>query len=75
MLVKVQNSNFVRDTNSMALINTDVNAKNDYISKMRLITNQKNEINTVRSEIDGLKNDMSEIKTLMLKLLEGRNGE
>jgi hypothetical protein len=74
MLVKVQNSNFIRDTNSMALLNTDINAKNDYISKVRLIQSQKEEINTVKSEIESLKNDMADIKKLMLKLLEGTNG-
>lgn len=73
-LVKVAGTQFVRDTNTRALMNTDETAKNEYISKVRLIQNQKQEINNVRSEIDSIKNDMAEIKKLMLKLLEGSNG-
>lgn len=71
MLVKVNNSNFVRDTNSMALINTDVSAKNEYISKMQLLKSQKDEINTVKCEIDFLKNDLNEIKEMMKQLVKG----
>jgi archaellum component FlaC len=69
-LVKVNDSPFVRDTNSMALFNTDVSAKNDYESKTRMMMNQKRELNTVREEIDGLKSDVLEIKVLLNKLLE-----
>ena len=69
-MVKVTDTNFLRDTNSMALINTDEQAKNDYISKVRLINTQKQEINKVKSEIESIKGDMSEIKELMLKLLD-----
>jgi uncharacterized coiled-coil DUF342 family protein len=69
-LVKVNNSNFVRDTQSMALMNTDDNARNEYYSKVRMLKTQKDEINTVKQEIDGIRNEMSEIKQLMLKLIE-----
>ena len=51
-LVKVKESNFVRDTNSMAIINTDNTAKNEYIAKVRLLNNQKTEINKVNQEIN-----------------------
>lgn len=69
-MIKVNDSNFLRDTDSMALINVDEQAKNEYISKVRLINNQKQEINKVKSEMQSIKNDMSEIKQLMLKLLD-----
>jgi hypothetical protein len=69
-LVKVTNSNFVRDTQSMALMNTDDTARNEYYSKVRMLKTQKDEINTVKQEIDGIRNEMSEIKQLMLKLIE-----
>jgi hypothetical protein len=69
-LVKVNNSNFVRDTQSMALMNTDDTARNEYYSKVRMLKTQKDEINTVKQEIDGIRNEMSEIKQLMLKLIE-----
>lgn len=54
----------------MALFNIDITAKNDYVSKMNMILTQKEELNNVRQEIDGIKTDMSDIKSLLNKLLE-----
>ena len=68
-LVKVTGTQFVRDTSSMALMNTDDIGKNDYLSKVRMMKSQKDEINTVKSEIASIKDDMQEIKQLMLQLL------
>lgn len=74
-LVKVEGTNFVRDTETMVLMNTDEGAKNEYLSKVRMLKNQKEEINTVKSEIASIRQDMDEIKQLMLKLLDkGSNG-
>jgi hypothetical protein len=69
-LVRVTGTNFVRDTKSMAIINTDENTRNEYYAKARMLKTQKEEINTVKEEIAGIKNDMNEIKQLMLKLIE-----
>jgi hypothetical protein len=75
MLVKVEGTNMYRDTKTMALMNKDDAARDEYYMKKRLIQNQKQEINTVKVEIETIKNEMSEIKQLMLKLLEkGSNG-
>jgi hypothetical protein len=74
-LVKVTNSPFLRDTNSRALLNTDEVAKNDYLTKVKLLKTQKDEINNVKSDIIAVKEDMLEIKQLLLQLLEkGSNG-
>ena len=73
MLVKVTGTNFVRDTSSMGLINNDDVSRNDYYSKVRMLKTQKDEINTVKAEIAGIKDDVNEIKNLMLKLLERNN--
>jgi len=69
MLVKVNDSPFVRDIHSMALMNTDEQAKNDYYSKARLLQTQKEEINKVKSEINEVKSDLQEIKSMMIQLL------
>ncbi|CAB4221978.1 hypothetical protein UFOVP1655_3 [uncultured Caudovirales phage] len=69
MYVEVVGTDFIRDTNSMAIINTNDNAKNEYYNKVKLLTTQKQELNTVKSEIDNIKNDISEIKQLMLAIL------
>ena len=73
MLVKVNGTNMVRDTRSMALINTDNTEKNEYYSKIRLLQNQKSEINNVKEEITNIKSDIADIKNLLVKLLEGTN--
>jgi len=73
MLVKVTGTNFVRDTGSMGLINNDDTARNEYYAKVRMLKTQKDEINTVKAEIAGIKEDMNELKQLMLKLLERNN--
>ena len=69
MLVKVNNSTFVRDTNSMALIDTDMASKNEYLAKVRMLKTQKEEINKVKSEIADVKGDLQVIKQLMTQLL------
>jgi hypothetical protein len=71
-LVKVNNANFVRDTNSMALMNIDETSKNEYIAKVRMLKIQKDEINTVKSEVVDIKSEMQEIKQLLSQLL-GKN--
>lgn len=75
MLVEVQDTRFVRDTSSMALINNDSSAREDYRMKVRMMTIQKEEINTIRSELSSVKEDMKEIKQLLTKLIgKGGNG-
>ena len=67
--VKVNNADFVRDTNSMGLSSTNTAEKNEYYTKLRMIQNQKEGINRVNEEINSLKNDVSEIKTLLSQLI------
>jgi len=47
MLVKVDGTEYYRDTNSMALVNKNSNEKNDYVLKSNLLKNQKQEINNI----------------------------
>jgi hypothetical protein len=70
MLVKVTGTSLIRDTNSMALINTDTESKNEYYNKLRMMKIQKEEINSVKTEIEIIKQDMADIKSMMVKLLE-----
>ena len=71
-LVKIPGTTFVRDTTTMALINTDQAGLEDYKVKSRLLNTQKTEINNIKSEINDVKNDVREIKEL-LRLLSTRN--
>jgi septal ring factor EnvC (AmiA/AmiB activator) len=72
MLVKVNDSNFVRDTNSMALLNTDSSAKEEYLMKSRLIKSQKEEISKINNEISSLKTDISDIKSMLVQILSDK---
>lgn len=68
MYVNVKEGKFLRDTNSMGLINTDLISKEEYLLKSKLLKTQKEEINNLKAEI-------SEIKNLLKQLLEkGTNG-
>jgi hypothetical protein len=53
----------------MALINTDTNEKNEYYNKLRLIKNQKDEINKVKLEISEVRDDLKELKSMVAQLL------
>jgi hypothetical protein len=69
-LVKVNDSNFIRDTESMALINTNQSEKDEYYNKVRALKRQKEELNEVKSEVIQIKEEITEIKSLLLKLIE-----
>ena len=68
-LVKVNNTNFVRDTESMAIINVDNNAKNEYYEKVRLAKSQKEQINKMNADISDLRTDIGQIKQLIQLLV------
>jgi hypothetical protein len=68
MFVKVEGTTFVRDTNTMALMNTNTAEKNEYQTKVRMLKTQKDEINTVKKEMDSIKQDMRDIKELLLAM-------
>jgi len=68
-LVRVTGTNYVRDVQTMAIMPVDNTEKNEYYAKLRVIKGQKEEINKIRSEIDGIKSDVSEIKVLLKQLI------
>lgn len=75
MLIQIPGTPLVRDTKSMAIINRDQQGLEEYQRKRNFLASQKQEINNMKSDIDGLREDMKEIKTLMLQLLgKGSNG-
>lgn len=75
MLVQITGTNLYRDTETMALVNKDVFGLEDYKMKRRMMATQKDEINKIKSELAGIKEDMTEIKKLVLQLIgKGTNG-
>lgn len=70
MKVQIPGTTLVRDTTSMALINQDKNGLENYLKKRNLLASQKEEINTLKSDFHSLQQDMSEIKQLLLQLMD-----
>ena len=60
-----------RDSNSKAILNTDMNSLLKYkIQKRKIldINQSKEDINEIYKEIDHIRNDISEIKNLLLTI-------
>jgi hypothetical protein len=74
MLVQITGTKMVRDTESMALINRDINGLQEYQLKRKQAEGQRTEINTIKSEIKDIRGELGEIKTLMAQLLDKING-
>ena len=64
-LVKVDDTSFVRDTHSKAILNTDRNGLNEYYMKRELAKRQAIEKQQDKTRLDKLENDMQEIKQLL----------
>jgi len=73
MLIQIPNTTLVRDTNSMALINNDTNGLQEYYRKRNRLASQAAEINTMKSDINNIKEELGELKVLLMKLLEKSN--
>jgi hypothetical protein len=56
--------NLYRDEKSGAIVNTDTNAYTQYVNSLRNRETQKN-------EIDKIKDDIDEIKSILRELLDG----
>ena len=63
-------SNLVRDTNSRAIINKDKNAYNLAKRRAEEAQRQRDEIRGATREINNLKCEMHEIKSMLKTLLE-----
>lgn len=62
-----------RESNSKALLNTDVQSLLKYKIQRRRLNGGSQDIEKVKSEVNEIKNELSEIKALLLKITESRN--
>lgn len=69
-LIQIPGTTLFRDTDNMALVNRDVNGLDEYNLKRNMVINQRQEINTVKNEIQSIKSDMSELKQLLITLTQ-----
>jgi cell division protein FtsL len=62
----------VRDTTSLAIVNTNVSAYTDYVNRRNAIQDEKQLIAQQSQEINNLKSELSDIKQMLTKLLKAR---
>ena len=57
--------NLVRNTDSQAIINTNSNEFDQFMEASRRKYNEKKEIEILKSDVNTMKNDLDEIKSLL----------
>ena len=62
--------NLVRDTNSNAIVNSSISEYKIYMAKYRAREQQSDELRNACKEINNLKAELREIKSLITKVLE-----
>ena len=68
-LVQVENTSFVRDIHSKAILNTDKAGLNDYLMKREIAKKQQDEQVQTKDRLNKIENDMSDIKNLLVQLV------
>lgn len=63
-------TNLVRDSKSRAILNTDASAFEDYMANAKKRKMEQDDIRNAVREINSLKCEMYEIKSMLLKLLD-----
>ena len=67
--VKVKDEiNLFRDTSTNAIINTDMQAYNNYINSRKIKEQESKRIENIENELIDVKSDLNEIKNLLRKL-------
>lgn len=68
---KVENEpNFIRDNSSRGILNTDNSGLIAYKMQKKTRLNQDSKINKLKEDVDELKSNISEIKNLLISLLD-----
>jgi len=70
MMIPIPGTKLMRDTESMALINTDNTGLQQYYEKRNRLAAEKDQINNLKSEVIDLKKDVNDIKQLLNQILE-----
>jgi hypothetical protein len=64
-------SNLVRDEDTKAILNTNMSDYNQYMKLKSIKENDTKKIEALENNIDNIKNDLEEIKSLLGNLLNG----
>lgn len=71
--VQTENESLLRDINSKALLNTDVEGYNSYRMRKNIFNRQKQETEATKERLDRIEQDMLEIKDLLRTLAQKGN--
>ena len=64
-------TNLVRDEHTKAVLNTNMNEYKDYIEQRRIKNQELEKIQTLENDVNSMKNDLSEIKSLLRSIIDG----
>ena len=67
--VRIGDTALIRDIHSKAILNTDKSGLNDYLMKREIAKKQQAEQIQTKDRLDKIENDMSEIKNLLVQLV------
>ncbi len=67
--LKVKDTNYVRDKNSKAILNTDRLALEEYQIKRNILEKQNLESRELKNKVNHIEQEMQEIKTLLLRII------
>ena len=65
------NANLFRDKSSNAILNTDMNAYQNYMESKKIKEKEAQRMSDIESDLNSLKSDMNEIKTMLRSLVNG----
>lgn len=66
--VKIQDSNYVRDIHSKAILNTDRKALDEYLMKKEIAKKQNEESEETKMRLNLIEKEMQEVKQLLIDL-------
>lgn len=69
MLIKTETDGFMKDTSTGAFINTDDASYAKFVAERSKVKNSKD----LSNRISAVEDDLKEIKTLLLQVVNGRN--
>ena len=72
VIIQTEDTRFLRDTHSKALLNTDYNALQQHRREKLYFQKQQNDINILRGQVEELNTirvEMLEIKTLLKEII------
>jgi len=60
-----------RDKSSNAILNTDMNAYQNYMESKRIKEQETKRVSDIENDLNSLKSDINEIKTMLRSLVNG----